>query len=110
MNTNNLVFKYEILTGPITNLESEYEIIEHINIKPVPPVIITPSLNPDLFLYFDFVSLIISESGSKISHLAILAREFNKKIIICNNIISRINNTGTLKIDNNHIIIDVKKC
>ena len=44
-------------------------------------VILTETLNPDLFLLFGSIELIITKNGSFLSHLSILGREYGVFII-----------------------------
>ncbi len=98
---------YQVLVGPIHQIKSiPYEIIETIKPKKTLPVIIVRNLHPDFFLYFSYVSLIITEAGSKLSHLAILAHDFQKQIIICPDIISQIpNKTGLVSISQTEVLV-----
>jgi len=60
-------------------------------------------LNPDYFLLFSKLDLIVTKKGSELSHLSILARE-HKKGIIQVNFPSNVAKTGKIQCINNKII------
>ena len=66
-------------------------------------IILVEQLDPDYFLLFSKVKLIITTQGSVLSHLAILAREFSIPIIKIK-ADERIKNKGQIKIDKKEII------
>lgn len=61
-------------------------------------VIVVDYLDPELFLLFSRIKLIVTNQGSALSHLSILAREYSMPIIKCEfppNILSN----GTLEVN-----------
>lgn len=77
--------KYKIIAN-IKDYETDY------------PCIVVESLDPDYYLLFGSIGLIITEQGGALSHLAIVAREYNMPIIRIENITSEIPEKGTLSI------------
>lgn len=67
--------------------------------------IVVRHLSPDYYLLFSFIDLIITENGSRLSHLAILALEYNRPVFLCNNIISGIAPLGSLSIHGKTITV-----
>lgn len=65
--------------------------------------IVVPVLFPNLFLVFGNIKLIISEKGSYLSHIAILAREQNIPVLLLPEVISKIDEKGTLDIDKDEV-------
>jgi pyruvate,water dikinase len=68
--------------------------------------IVVRSLSPDYFLLFSSIDAIISENGSALSHLAILAREHNIPIMIVPGITSKIHRKGNISIRGEEMVID----
>jgi len=68
--------------------------------------IVVKTLNPDFYLLFSSIKLIVTEAGSALSHLAIVAREHNIPVFLAENITERIPKEGTLSINNNEIQVD----
>ena len=66
--------------------------------------IVVKTLNPDYYLLFSKLKLIITETGSPLSHLAILAREHNIPIFLAET--KNIPDEGTLSILNDEIQIN----
>jgi len=80
--------KYQVIQDPLSYSHS--------------PCIVVPHLSPDYDLLFGSLKLIITQTGSPLSHLAIVAREFNIPVFRSKNIISKINQTGLLSLTNNN--------
>jgi len=83
----------------------KYKVIEDIEDLGDSRCIIVKTLSPDYALLLDSIDIIICEIGSALSHLAILAREHNKIVILIEDIISNIPKSGILSINNNVIKI-----
>ena len=60
--------------------------------------IVVRNLNPDYYLLFNSINLIVTERGSALSHLAIIGMEYNLPIILAKNIISKIPKEGMLSV------------
>jgi phosphohistidine swiveling domain-containing protein len=60
--------------------------------------IIVRTLNPDLSILLGSISLIVSEKGFPLAHLAIVAREHNIPILLISDIINKIPNRGKLSL------------
>lgn len=86
--------------------EMSYEKISNVEDYEGSRCIITDSLNPDIFLIFGKIDCIISKRGSKLSHLAILAREYGKSIIIAN--CSETKSKGQVFIEKNNDTVTIK--
>jgi phosphohistidine swiveling domain-containing protein len=99
-------FKAEFLSKPIQDINNiKYKVIENIQDCNDCKCIIVKTLSPDYALLLDSIDLIICETGSVLSHLAIIAREHNKPIILIQDIIEKIPKSGDLSINNNIIKI-----
>ena len=87
-----------------------YEIVNNISDFKAGDCIITKFLNPDLSLLINKIDLIITENGSSLSHLAIIARDYDKKILIVKDIINRIKKRGKLSlyVNNGDVKIEIK--
>lgn len=68
-------------------------------------VIVVRGLNPNYLLLFDHIDLIVTRFGSRLSHLAILAREHSIPIFQTDDDIASIPRDGTLRIDGDAIEI-----
>ncbi|MBL7157094.1 MAG: hypothetical protein ISS92_02900 [Candidatus Omnitrophica bacterium] len=67
--------------------------------------IVVESLNPDYYLLFGQIELIVAERGGALAHLAILAGEYNIPIFMCDGLCSRIPPKGVLSISGNTLEI-----
>lgn len=76
--------------------EMNYEKISNVEDYDGSRCVVVNTLDPDLFLIFGKIDCIISKRGSKLSHLAILAREYGKSIILAEN--EKIGDKGELSI------------
>lgn len=83
-NIENKIYKYEVVDN-ILNYEGNECIIVY-------------NLNPDFTLLLNKLSLIITEKGSQLSHLAIIAREYEKPVLFVENITKKIPKKGELSI------------
>ena len=66
------------------------------------------TLDPDYYLLFNSIKLIITEYGSALSHLAIVGRENNIPIFLAENIISKIPKKGVFSIKNNIVEVETR--
>ncbi len=87
-----------IVDNLLQNVEINYEKIESIEDYEGSECIIVNVMDPDLFLIFGKVNVIISKRGSKLSHLAILAREYKKTVIIADCSDENISQTGNIRL------------
>ncbi len=69
-------------------------------------VIIVSSLKREYLMLFRKISVIISEKGNELAHLAILAREFQKTLLIAPNVVSSSKKTGTVTIFDSDITLE----
>ena len=84
--------------------EFEYQIIGDVrNYNSNNNCIIVKALYYDLSLFLDGLSLIITEKGSRVSHITLMARERNIPIIKIPKIINMIPSSGRLIIKNEEI-------
>lgn len=67
--------------------------------------IVISTLNPDYFLLFSKIKLVISDKGSKLAHLAILAREHDMPLVVSKGISKKTKTKGRLKLEKNTITI-----
>ena len=94
-----MIFEGKIIVNECVNKGLfSYQIIEDILDYKEGDCIIIKSMNPDYSMLLDQISIIIAERGSPVSHLAIIAREYNKTVIIVDNIVKKIPPTGRLNI------------
>ncbi len=100
--------KGEYLNGENLNIEDiKYKVINSIkDYEDKYTCIVVKNLNPDYYLLFGSVRLIITENGSSLSHLAIVGREQGIPILRVKGITNRIAKYGELSI--NSEIIRVK--
>jgi len=70
--------------------------------------IVTKYLNPDFTMLLNNIQAIITERGSGLSHLATVAREYNKTVIQVSKIINRIPKTGKLSINYNKEDVEIE--
>ena len=68
--------------------------------------VICKTLNPDFSIILPSLSLIITETGSVLSHLAILARERNIPVVLISDITSKVPETGVLNYENGVLKIE----
>jgi len=73
-----------------------YKVINQISEFSGCDCIIIKNLNPDFSILLSNIQLIITEKGSALSHLAVVAREYGKSIILVENIINKTHKTGLL--------------
>ncbi len=85
-----------------------YQIVKKIFDFEESECIIVPYLNPDLTLLLSNIKVIITERGSALSHLAIVAREYRKAVFLAEGITQKIAIRGRLFIQHNKENKDVK--
>ena len=96
-----------IVPANVSSLDIKYTIIDDIkNYASNYPCIVVKSLDPDYYLLFSSISLIITEQGGPLSHLAILARDYNIPVIRIENITSQIAPQGILSMKDS--VIEVR--
>lgn len=88
---------------PLSNLK--YERIQSIEEFHGSACIVVKSLHPDYYLLFGSVKLIITETGSALSHLAILAREHNIPVFLAEKA-AKIPTKGTVSIRGNEMSVE----
>jgi len=89
--------KGKLLVGcSIINKEFEYQVIKKVFDFNQADCIIVDYLNPDFTILLSNIHFIISEKGSVLSHLAIIAREYKKSIIVVEKIIKKIPKKGKI--------------
>ncbi len=81
---NQLEFADEFISGD--KLEGTIVDIDSLNKFERPRILRTYELNPSLTQYFEEIDGIISENGSLLSHLAIIAREKRLSVVVTDNI------------------------
>jgi len=82
-------FKGKFLTGKSDFPETSYEVVQGVR-EVKSKAIVVKILNPDYYLLLGSINLIITENGSELSHLAIVAREQGVSIVLVQDIIKRI--------------------
>lgn len=75
-----------------------YQIVEKVFDFKKADCIVVKYLNSDFTILLDNIQTIITERGSALSHLAIIAREYGKTIVRAKGIINKIPKTGQLLI------------
>ena len=70
--------------------------------------IIIEYLNPDFTMLLNSIQVIITERGSRLSHLAIVAREYNRTVIQVNGIMSGVPKIGKLSINYNEENVEIE--
>ncbi|MBN2423038.1 hypothetical protein JXB41_07475 [Candidatus Woesearchaeota archaeon] len=101
-----------IIRGSDIPLNLSYKSINNVLDYNSSECIVIKYLNPDFSLILDNLSLIITEKGSKIAHLAILAMEQNKSIVLIPDIAEKIPKKGKItlsELKNNEVEIEIKK-
>ena len=99
-------YKFENLSLECPNFKGlKYEILKDINKYSGSSCIIVKTPLPDLVLLFGSLKLLITETGSLLSHLSIVARENNIPVILVPEIISKIKEKGVLNIENGFLEI-----
>ncbi|MBT3720825.1 hypothetical protein HN789_07690 [archaeon] len=87
-----------IVKGILKNTNLSYELVNSIFDYKNSNTIIIPFLNPDYTIILNKLDVIISNSGSALSHLAVVAREYNKSVIILEKDFPKIKKYGNLKL------------
>ena len=78
-----MIFKGKAIVKEVANKGTySYQVIEDIMDFKKGNCIIIASMDPDYSILLSQISIIIAEGGSPLAHLAIIAREYNKTIIL----------------------------
>lgn len=97
-----MIIKAKTLVGVIPDsFEMNYRIVKKISDFRESECIIVSYLNPDLTLLISNIKVIITERGSVLSHLAIIAREYKKAVFLAEGITRKIATRGRLLIQCN---------
>ena len=96
-----------IVDNQVKDKEIVYEKINSVEDYEGSECIVVNIMDPDLFLIFGKVNIIISKRGSKLSHLAILAREYKKTVIIADCSDENIPQTGNIKLRKDGDCVDI---
>lgn len=75
-----------------------YQVVEDVMDFNKGDCIIIKSMNPDYSILLNKLDVIISEKGSVLSHLATIAREYDKTLLLVKGIINKIPKKGRLNI------------
>jgi hypothetical protein len=76
-----------LVMGKRTEGVFDYQVLQKLEeYKIGSKIIIIPRLDPDYTLLLNNIDIIISPSGSQLSHLSIVSREYGKTIILCEDI------------------------
>jgi rifampicin phosphotransferase len=70
--------------------------------------IIVKAMNPDYTILLPSIQLIITEKGSPIAHLAIIAREYGVPVVLVQGITNKLAQKGKISINQKEGGIDVK--
>ena len=81
--------------------EVDYGVIGSVSDYKNSSCIIVKTLNPDYYLLFGSVKLVITESGSALSHLSIVAREQGIPVFLLDKPLREIKKNGKLSISDN---------
>ena len=92
-----MIIKGKLLVGPnIVNKKFNYQVVKKVFDFQKADCIVVDYLNPDFTILLSNIRFIISERGSVLSHLAIIAREYRKSIIVVEKITSKIPKKGEM--------------
>lgn len=97
-----------LVNTPLKTNKLKYQVLKKIFDFENCDCIIIKYLNPDFTMLLNNIQVIITERGSSLSHLAIVAREYNKTVIQASEIISKIPKTGKLSINYNGKNVKIK--
>lgn len=104
---NEKEFSGILLVSAKTELhELNYKVINNIKEYEINcPCIVAKNLDPDYFLLFGMLRLIVTEHGGVLSHLAILAREYDIPVIRIEDITSKISEKGILSLNGSAVTV-----
>ena len=92
-----MIIKGKLLVGSnIVSKKFNYQVVKEVFDFQKADCIVVDYLNPDFTILLSNICFIISERGSALSHLAIIAREYKKSIIVVEKITSKIPKKGEL--------------
>ncbi|MFH1642960.1 MAG: PEP-utilizing enzyme [Nanoarchaeota archaeon] len=81
---------------PLNKQEFNYQFIDDLRDFKEGDCIVVKYLDPDFSMLLSDIQLIVTENGSSLSHLAIIAMEYGKCIIRVKDITNNIKNRGKL--------------
>lgn len=85
----------------------KYQVIKKVSdYKKGTKVIVVSHLDPDLYLLFGSIKLIVTEKGSVLSHLSILAREHELPVFLQKALIKTIGKVGVVSVKNKKLIFE----
>ncbi len=92
-----MIIKGKLLVGSnIVNKKFNYQVVKEVFDFQKADCIVVDYLNPDFTILLSNIRFIISERGSVLSHLAIIAREYKKSIIVVEKITNKIPKKGEM--------------
>jgi len=97
-----------LVNTPLKTNKLKYQVIKGVTDFNKCNCIITKYLNPDFTMLLNNIQVIITERGSSLSHLAIIAREYNKTVIQASGIVGKIPKEGKLSIYNNKEDVEIE--
>jgi len=96
----------EIVGSKLVEGKFEYQVLKNIlDYDGRSKCIILKAMHPDFAILIGSISLIISESGSSLSHLSIVARENDVKVVLCEKIVQKMDPIGILELKENVVRI-----
>lgn len=89
-----------IVKSDLPNGKFKFQCVKEVmNLDDETNCIIVESLDPDFTLLLNSIEIIITKTGSKLAHLAIVAREYGKNILQCDEMFNhKIKKSGILEI------------
>lgn len=92
-----MIIKGKLLVGSnIVNKKFNYQVVKEVFDFQKADCIVVDYLNPDFTILLSNIRFIVSERGSVLSHLAIIAREYRKSIILVEKIVDKIPKKGEM--------------
>ena len=92
-----MIIKGKLLIGSnIVNQKFNYQVVKEVFDFQKADCIVVDYLNPDFTILLSNIRFIVSERGSVLSHLAIIAREYRKSIILVEKIVDKIPKKGEM--------------
>jgi len=85
-----------------------YQMLSRVTDYNTSPCIIVRSLNPDFSVILNKIRLIITEHGSPLAHLSLIAMEYGKIIIRLDQPLEEIPPCGTLSMTGNAKHVEIK--
>ena len=97
-----------IVDGQLNKTKLSYELISNVLDYGKSNCIIIPFMNPDFTLLINKVDLIITQTGSALSHLATVAREYKTPVIIIDKSIALIPKKGFISLNKENENVEIK--